>query len=84
MDRHPVVISQTINGSFTIAYGSDRSGSERIYLMDWPSKKIQPLLPSSDLNGAIPARGPGQTVIFAGFRHNALSGAQGTPRSLYL
>jgi Tol biopolymer transport system component len=79
MDRHPTVISQTINGSFKIAYGSDRSGSERVYIMDWPSKTVEPLLEAYSLYGAIPARGPGQTVLFAGFSHKLQPAEHGIP-----
>ncbi len=66
-DRHPVVLDEKPDGSFTLAIGSDRSGKEQVYVMEWPSRKVSPLIPGSELGGAIPARGPGSRVLFAGF-----------------
>jgi len=66
-DRHPVIIDEEKDGSFTIAFGTDRNGTERIYTLEWPSLKTSPLVNSHKIGGAIPARGKHGSVVFAGF-----------------
>ncbi len=75
-DRHPTFVSEENNGNLTLAFGSNRSGVEQIYLLEWPSNKLELLMPNSSANGSIPSKGFENTILFAGnkIETNAIKG----------
>lgn len=67
IDRHPAFLSETVDGKLELVFGSNRGGEEDLYVVEWPSLKQRKLLHADYIHGAIPTKGPRDSIIFPGF-----------------